>query len=61
MTVPNSACATPANENWPVVNLRSVGAGASLARTLVRVLVRRALISDGILIGDPCEQRSQAR
>lgn len=60
MTVPNSASRAPANENWPPVKLRSVGDGLALAKVIVRVLVRRALISDGILVGDSCENRSRA-
>jgi len=42
--VPDSA-----NDNWPIVNLRRVGDGQAVARTLLRVLVRRALISEGII------------
>ncbi len=39
----------PANDNWPIVNLRRVGDGQAVARALLRVLVRRALISEGII------------
>ena len=45
--MPDSA--TPQNDNWPVVNLRPVGDGRAVMRVLLHVLVRRALISEGII------------
>lgn len=42
----------PANANWPIVELHATGDGAALARVLVRVLVRRALIAEGVLRGE---------
>jgi hypothetical protein len=51
----------PANENWPIVELVAVGDGEALARALVRVLVRRALISEGVFtIGDDCSDQRRA-
>ena len=49
MTLPHSAGSEPANENWPIVRLHSVGDGRALAKVLVRVLVRRALLEEGIV------------
>jgi hypothetical protein len=37
------------NGNWPVVSLRLVGDGRAVARALLRILVRRALISEGMI------------
>jgi len=51
----------PANDNWPIVELVPVGDGTALARALVRVLVRRALISEGVFpVGDGCSNRRRA-
>lgn len=51
----------PANENWPIVELVPVGDGAALARALVRVLVRRALISEGVFsVGEGCSDQKHA-
>lgn len=47
--MPKSATLDPANENWPIVNLRPVGDGRAVTRALLRILVRRALISEGII------------
>ena len=47
-----------ANENWPIVKLRPVGESSALARVLVRVLVRRALIVEGII--PQCENHAKA-
>ena len=44
------------NPNLPIVRLHAVGDGRALARVLVEVLVRRALISEGIIrAGADCE------
>jgi hypothetical protein len=51
MTLPHRAGVEPANENWPIVRLRPIGDGAVLAKTIVRVLVRRALVAEGIVPG----------
>jgi hypothetical protein len=49
----------PANENWPIVELVAVGDGVALARALVRVLVRRALITEGVFsAGDGCDDQT---
>lgn len=49
------------NENWPIVELVAVGNGRDLARTLVRVLVRRALIGEGVFsVGDGCDDQTRA-
>lgn len=51
----------PANENWPIVTLVPVGDGVALARVLVRVLVRRALISEGVFsVDDGCDDQTCA-
>jgi hypothetical protein len=51
----------PANENWPIVELVAVGDGEALARALVRVLVRRALISEGVFtVDDDCSDQRRA-
>jgi len=55
--VPSSAEAPPTKASgtrWPIVALRPTGDGASLARTLARVLVRRALIQEQAIdvVGD---------
>lgn len=51
----------PANDNWPLVELVPVGDGTALARALVRVLVRRALIREGVFsVGDDCSDRKRA-
>ena len=51
----------PVNDNWPLVELVPVGDGTALARALVRVLVRRALISAGVFsVGDDCSARRRA-
>jgi len=54
-----------ANENWPIVELVPSGDDAILARTLMRVLARRALISEGVFSvglgpGDQIEQGRHA-
>jgi hypothetical protein len=55
--VPNSAD-EPAS--WPIVNLQRVGDGRAVERALLRALVRRALISEGI-INDGSIARTDAR
>lgn len=51
----------PANENWPIVECVAVGNGVGLARTLVRVLVRRALLAEGVFsVGDSCDDQTLA-
>jgi hypothetical protein len=57
--VPNSAD-EPANSSWPIVNLQRVGDGRAVERALLRALVRRALISEGI-INDGSIARTNAR
>jgi hypothetical protein len=53
--------AGPSNENWPILELRPTGNGAALARMLVRVLVRRALIQEGIIrIANDCTNPTRA-
>jgi hypothetical protein len=59
VTVPNSASVEAANENWPIVRLRYVGDGHAVAEVLTRILVRRALVAEGIL--KPAEVRNQKR
>ncbi len=49
MPVPDAATLKPASNNWPIVKLRAVGDGRAVSRALLRVLVRRALISEGII------------
>ena len=52
---------SPANDNWPIVKLVPVGDGVALARTLVRVLVRRALINEGVFSVDGgCDDQTRA-
>ncbi len=56
MSVPRSA-----NDNWPIVKLRAVGDGRALAKALVQVLVRRALISEGVIpSAEHCEIDTRA-
>jgi hypothetical protein len=50
-----------ANENWPIVALVPAGGGVALARALVRVLVRRALINEGVFsVEDGCDDQRRA-
>jgi hypothetical protein len=45
-----------ANSDWPIVKLRPIGDGCGLVRVLVEVLVRRALINNGVIRdSDTCE------
>jgi len=51
----------PANDNWPIVVLAPAGDGTALARALVRVLVRRALISEGVFsVANACDEQTRA-
>jgi len=51
----------PANDNWPLVEIVPVGDGTALARALVRVLVRRALTSEGVFSVDAgCSDQRRA-
>jgi hypothetical protein len=44
------------SSNWPSVRLRHVGDGREVARVLIDILVRRALIAKGVIRGgDDCE------
>lgn len=57
----SSTNSAPANDNWPVVELVPAGDGTALARALVRVLVRRALISEGAFsVGGGCDDQQRA-
>lgn len=61
MTVPTSAASKAANDNLPVVRLTPLGDPKPLARTLLRVLVRRALISEGVIANvEHCDDQHRA-
>jgi hypothetical protein len=47
--------------HWPIVKLQAIGDGEAVTKTLVRVLVRRALISAGIIpSSEDCEIQTPA-
>lgn len=51
-----------ANANWPRVHLHSIGDGRALARAVIEVLVRRALIEEGVIAtNEPCASSSIPR
>ncbi len=59
--MPHVASRTPANSNSPLLELTHVGDGRALYRALARVIVRRELISMGILNGsDRCDDTRAA-
>ena len=61
MTVPESASIEPANDNSPILKLRYVGDGDAVAQVLARILVRRALVAEGILKAPAhCKDRKRA-
>lgn len=49
------------NASWPILELRPISNGTALVRMLMRVLVRRALIQEGVIrIADDCTSPTRA-
>jgi hypothetical protein len=58
--MPDIASAPRLGEDSPILELRTVGNGRSFVRALARIIVRRELISIGLIPDpDPCLENAQ--